>query len=189
MIRFFFASFRFSLGSLRSCSPPCSDNLSFKKLPMVLPVLLASTLVQGQEDGYSGCRGIEEPLDRLACYDRLDTGSAQRPAARDPGPAPSASLPSPGQGAVEDFGRPAPRVEEGGQGRQELVDTVAAIRRITPRRHEVTLASGQVWRQVEDEFYNLSEGAQVRISPTGWGVNFRLSQEGLSGHILVQRIR
>lgn len=71
---------------------------------------------------------------------------------------------------------------------EELVAMVAGVREFAPGQLTVTLANGQVWRQTRAERYNLREGHEVRIYPTRWGNNFRMSAKGLGGFIQVERV-
>jgi hypothetical protein len=66
---------------------------------------------------------------------------------------------------------------------------VTEVREIQPGRVEVTLANGQVWRQTFSERYNLLVGQEVRVYPSGFGQNFRLSSKASRGFIQVERIR
>jgi hypothetical protein len=66
---------------------------------------------------------------------------------------------------------------------------VAGIREIQPGRVEVTLANGQVWRQITSDRYNLLVGQEVRVYPSGFGQYFRLSSKASRGFIQVERIR
>lgn len=93
---------------------------------------------------------------------------------------------------VESFGRnPEPaaaRVEAGADGKSELVDTVASLKEIGPKVWLVTLKSGQRWRQISGRQYNLKVGDEVKIYNAGWGNSFRLSSDGASGFIQVERV-
>ena len=89
---------------------------------------------------------------------------------------------------IDSFGLPNTRVQEGEDGKLELHDTVAAIEYLRPNMLQITLTSGQVWRQMEGKRYMLKEGDEVRIYTTIWGNNFRLSTERLKSYIQVARI-
>lgn len=108
--------------------------------------------------------------------------------------APAAPVAASGAGSeVDSFGRRSgtngARVETNeDSGLQELVDTVASIRTINQNLVEVTLESGQVWRQMISKRYPLSVGDAIVIRPTRWGSAYRLTAERLSGFIQVERI-
>lgn len=91
---------------------------------------------------------------------------------------------------VDNFGRNSggARVETNDEGRQELVDTVASVRTLNANLIEVTLSSGQVWRQMLTKRYPLREGDKVTIKPTVWGKSYRMTSERISGFIQVQRV-
>lgn len=94
---------------------------------------------------------------------------------------------------VDSFGRSrganGARVETNEEsGLQELVDTVASIRTLNQNLIEVTLESGQVWRQMISKRYPLNVGDAVVIRPTRWGSAYRLTADRLSGFIQVERI-
>ena len=88
---------------------------------------------------------------------------------------------------VAEFGRQS-RVVINENGEDELNDVVAELVMAKPDQWLVKLASGQVWRQTHPRRLNLREGDAVRIYPTGWGENFRLEAERLSGFIQVLRV-
>jgi hypothetical protein len=88
---------------------------------------------------------------------------------------------------VAEFGRQS-RVVINENGEDELNDVVTELVMAKPDQWLVKLASGQVWRQTHPRRLNLREGDAVRIYPTGWGENFRLEAERLSGFIQVLRV-
>lgn len=90
---------------------------------------------------------------------------------------------------VDSFGRRGDaRVETNAKGRQELVDTVAAVKPLGQNMLEVTLESGQVWRQMISKRYPVNVGDTVTIRPTSWGSSYRLTSERISGFIQVERV-
>lgn len=93
-----------------------------------------------------------------------------------------------GSSDIDTFGLPNTRVQEDEDGKLELHDTVAAIEYLRPSVLQITLASGQVWRQMESKRYLLKEGDEVRIYTTFWGNNYRLTTERLKSYIQVARI-
>lgn len=89
---------------------------------------------------------------------------------------------------LESFGRGQAKVVKMEDGRDELFDVVAEIDVYRPNMINITLASGQVWRQTHARRYNLRKGDSVRIYPSGWGDSYRLATERLSGFIQVNRL-
>ena len=163
----------------------------------------------------SQCRNITVDLVRVACYDSLaDQALGQPPPATEPaGPvqteasinrqlqeqnwqmrAELARIPqgdSPTNqtnGTQEQFGKPEQRIFESDDGDQELFDRIMGLQK-APDGWIVTLASGQVWRQMHTKRYDLHEGQEVKISPTRWGSSYRLSVKELGSFIQVERIR
>lgn len=104
-----------------------------------------------------------------------------------------ATAPSTGDSAVDTFGLASSqgeaRVALNEDGDTELVDTVAALEELTRNTWQITLSSGQVWRQTVTKAIMLREGATVTIKPTRWGNDYRLSAEGVNGFIQVKRVK
>lgn len=94
-----------------------------------------------------------------------------------------ASEPTP----VAEFGQTAARVEPDAEGAETLVDRVVEARRVEPTKWLLTLQSGQLWRQSVGKSYVIRPGDTVRISPSSWGTDYRLSVEGRRGYIQVTR--
>ena len=92
--------------------------------------------------------------------------------------------------SAESFGRQqaGARVVEGLDGKAELIDTVAELEQLGPNLWLIQLEGGQRWQQMLSKRYNLQEGDEVRIYPTRWGENFRLTAPRLSGYIQVERL-
>jgi len=80
------------------------------------------------------------------------------------------------------------RLVEGSEGKDELIDTVAALKQIGPQLLQVTLQNGQQWQQMQNKVYRLRVGDEVRIYPTRWGSSYRLSGTRLASYIQVQRV-
>jgi len=118
-------------------------------------------------------------------------GNDKDEAGEAPAAAPAATAAAPGsESAVADFGRrdAAARLQTNAEGKQELIDTVASFRTINVNLLEVTLESGQVWRQMLSKRYPLNVGDSVIIRPTRWGSAYRLTSERISGYIQVERV-
>lgn len=88
---------------------------------------------------------------------------------------------------LADFGRQT-RIVVNENGEDELNDVVVDLDMVRPDQWLVTLASGQVWRQTHPRRLNLRKGDAVKIYPSGWGENFRLEAERLSGFIQILRV-
>lgn len=94
------------------------------------------------------------------------------------------------QDRVDAFGREnQPRVVSTGEGKEEFYDQISGLNKIKPNIWDITLNSGQVWRQVYPKRFDLRESDTVRIYPSRWGDNFRLTTSRLSGFIQVSRIK
>lgn len=145
--------------------------------------VLSPAAVQAQPatlEAIAACLGIVEREARHACYDRaegLALQQLQQAPATDAVP------------AVEDFGKVGARVEQDTEGKVELVDHVADLREVQHKQWQITLESGQVWRQVLSQTFNLRPGYEVRIAPINDGPNHRLSSPQVSGSIQVRRLR
>lgn len=72
---------------------------------------------------------------------------------------------------------------------EELLGTVAEIRKFAPNQVSITLTNGQVWRQKQADRYALKEGHEVRIYTSRWGNDFRLNVKELGGFIQVERVQ
>lgn len=188
----------------------------------VFPALLALILLplslccSAQVVDVSGCRTIEDRLQRFDCYESLeaaDIGSGQEAESRErltvqqrstDSPAAAAPIEERAQPAaetnslpvetrdVDSFGKVSAtenvRVIEGTDGKSELIDKVASIERLLPNLVLITLQSGQKWRQMVDKRYPVSVGDEVRIYPSRWGDAYRLSATRVSGYIQVERV-
>jgi hypothetical protein len=160
------------------------------------------------------CLALSDNLARLTCYDDLartrqsnDTARRQEPASE--APATGAAAPAPAETTitesapaatraaapavateptpVAEFGQAAARVEADAEGAETLVDRVVEARRVEPTKWLLTLQSGQLWRQSVGKSYVIRPGDTVRISPSAWGSDYRLSVEGRRGYIQVTR--
>lgn len=174
--------------------------------------LLASLLAgidaraQDRDSAFLACARFDDRAQRIACLeDALDAATATRhesPTNADATPPPR-TVPAPpeavakqkrpaaksAQQAVADFGseQTAARVSRDGDA-DVLHDTVSALDR-RGDLWEVTLSSGQVWRQSYPRRYNLKEGDAVSIVKAGFGGGYELSTAGLSGFIRVKRVK
>lgn len=167
-------------------------------------------LAQADKSQLAACFAIAENNARLACYDTLARPGQAAAATVSPTPAqptaptaaPSvqaASVTSAAPAAIakaapaapelapkESFGKQVPRSE---QVEEVLVDKVAAIKEVEPKKMQITLANGQVWKQSIGKSFMLRPNDTVRITGSPWGDSFRLEKDGKPGYIQVQRLR
>jgi len=165
----------------------------------------------------SQCRNIKVDLVRVACYDSL-TDDAMRnngiPAASStPAPQPAQQgyirdqlreknlkmreelarmrqEEAGGRGGTNDpdsFGRSQQHIVTDEDGDQIMFDRIKELQ-TGQDGWLITLSSGQVWRQMYNKRYNLKEGQDVKIAPSGWGNAYRLSVKELGGFIQVERV-
>jgi len=173
----------------------------------------STSLIMGQDEpayvDISPCMAMENDENRYACYDLLEQQvRSSREAAlpvvslrRNPQPAiveQSEEVPEPESGSLDDFGKVTlseagrqsnSRILETADGGQELLDTVTSLRQRIPNQWEITLASGQIWHQVNSKRFRLREGMEVRIYPSPLGGSFRLEASNMNGFIQVRRIQ
>ncbi len=79
-------------------------------------------------------------------------------------------------------------IETGKGGQEMLVDTVTAVKNHQQNILQITLSSGQVWRQMIAQRFLLLEGDKIHIVPSPFGNTFRLTVEGRSGFIQVEKL-
>jgi hypothetical protein len=166
----------------------------------------------------SSCVSIVKDTERFACYENLAHQSGALPPAQSAQQAPSApattaATPAPtpptnsAVHAATSQGSAAPatstdssRIAAFGaaigkallqtdtDGQEMLLDTVTAAKYYKPDIWQVTLSSGQIWRQMNARDFSLRVGDKVQIFPSGWGKSYRLTVEGRSGFIQVERL-
>ncbi len=73
-------------------------------------------------------------------------------------------------------------------GQEMLLDTISAAKYYKPDIWQLTLSSGQIWRQMNARDFTVRIGDKVQIYPSGWGKSYRLTVEGRSGFIQVERL-
>lgn len=182
--------------------------LSFSLSAVILA--LASVSSTAQVVDISECRAIEGQLERFACYEALgeepasatpeatspavsetspDTISEAAPEVTEPAAPPSTQNIAEQAPDVDSYGRQdSSRVVRGEDGEFELMGKVAELKRYVPNMWLITLENGQQWRQMTGRRYNLKVGDEVRIYPSGWGDNYRLSATNLTAFIQVERV-
>jgi hypothetical protein len=164
----------------------------------------------------SGCRAIEDRLERFDCYEALGedpVSNQQGPATETSPAAPASTSSTPAVVQPVERGRPAPvanseavpnqdidkfgtvaatddsRLIEGKSGKTELIDTVASVEHRLPTLALVTLKNGQRWLQTINKPYPLKAGDEVRIYPSSYGKAYRLTAPRISGFIQVERLQ
>jgi len=160
------------------------------------------------------CSAISNDAIRVACYDALArqegapvqdaltvvpapsaapppapaiTRPVQEVAAPAAPPVPPAATRAQSDQSVASFGQEA-RVESN-DGENILVDKVTSIRQVETTKVQLTLESGQVWRQTVGKTFMIRKGDSVRISGTNWGNDYRLTVEGKPGFIQISRVQ
>jgi hypothetical protein len=151
----------------------------------------AAPAAEAATAGSAAVRQQEEKpglLRRLLPFGGGDDTAEQQPAAP---AATAAATAGTGNEAIDSFGRreqSSAQVKTNKDGKQELVDNVASLKTLGPNILEVTLESGQVWRQMLSKRYPLQVGDSVTIRPTMWGSSYRLTAPRISGFIQVERV-
>lgn len=163
------------------------------------------------------CITLETAVERYTCYENQvdavlsggpgtqgSTNSAAPRAAappRDSGNANAGSQSTARSAAREsvdnpdDFGFPREvieqrRGEEPQQPVTEVHSVIAELEQVIPHQYIITLENGQVWRQSRPApNMRLQAGHHVRIYPTRWGDDMRMSVEELNGFVQVSRLR
>lgn len=159
-----------------------------KTFPIWASLLAASYLTTspgafGQAPGdlsidVSQCVELESEVERLACYDRLAT-SARTDRAED----------GDGKKSVRAPTVPQRLAERAPEGPAEITSTITALEEYLPNAYQVTLANGQIWRQIESKRYPLRVGYTVRVYPSRWADSYRLSAEELNGFIRIEPVQ
>lgn len=162
--------------------------------------------VLAQPDSIEGCKAITEREARYSCYDAVEArGNVAAPAVLSAPPVSATmapELPAPPAApvtaaavtatptqALDDFGKSTARLEADDAGEVTLVDRVTGLKEVQFKQWQITLESGQVWRQQLSQSFNLKEGYEVRITPISGGPNHRLSSPQIAGSIQVRRLR
>jgi len=171
----------------------------------------AETVTQALEK----CRGVDNSLQRLVCYDRVAKNVNQYAGGQEsisavprpqlaPANAPEAPMPPPpakpsvsstpsakptvDNNATEDiaFGMEQKRVRE--QKEASMVATVAALSSTVRGSLIVTFDNGTVWQQSDDTDLNLKEGQKVVVERGMFGA-FYAKVEGIKRKMKVKRIK
>ncbi len=166
-------------------------------LALLVPLSVAAGAAA--EDTLLGCRKVDAPEQRLACYDRVvDRARLEiTPGAPEGEPRASSSEPTEqdDQSLRERlFGRPpaesarALHKTYGVEAPQEIASNVTAAELGADRQLVITLENGQVWRQAEYTFFPLHAGDSVGIK-AGLAGSYHLRRNGRGRTIRVKRIR
>jgi hypothetical protein len=132
------------------------------------------------------CVELKIPEERRACYGaRVDAAVQERE--RSATPADASERPASAPDARTDS--PRRTTTDTPADSPDIVAKIAGLRETVPNSYLITLDNGQVWRQIRPKWVPLRIGHEVRIYSTTWGAAFRLSIEGLSGYLQVERVR
>jgi hypothetical protein len=132
------------------------------------------------------CVNLESAEERRDCYAaRVDAAvqERERSTAAAPPDSPSSS-PDADTAAPQSATRADPQRQP-----TDVVATITGLRETVPNSYLITLDNDQVWRQKEPKWFPLRVGQAVKIFPSSWGDTFRLSVQGLSGYLQVERVR
>lgn len=167
----------------------------------LLAIILISTFPQpmlAQVIDSGECNHIQDRDLKLDCFERLVSEAIAGetiPSTSDTAIAADANIytqPATGQpGEIQEFGKqaPGPRLVKDSEGGTELIDYISALQQREPDRWLITLASGQVWYQLNSKRYRLREGMEIKIYPSPLKGSYRLSARNVNGFIQVERIR
>ena len=88
---------------------------------------------------------------------------------------------------INRFGKPEQRIVTNQDGEDVLYDRIQSLQK-GPDGWLITLASGQVWKELYNRAYDLEKGMQVTISPGALG-SYHLSVSNKKSFIYVKRIK
>lgn len=89
---------------------------------------------------------------------------------------------------VSRFGHQPQIIATNEDGRDILYDRIQSLQR-GPDGWIITLASGQIWKQLYGRDYGLKEGQEVKIEPGFLGSRYHLTVSELKSFIYVERLR
>jgi hypothetical protein len=144
------------------------------------------------------CVDIESAEERFACYEAQvdaatkadEAAGREAPDSAAAGPAPAAQTGSRRAGEVRPSSE-ASRAAEAGSAAEagDIFGRIGSLRQTVPDAYLITLEDGHVWRQTYPKRYFLRAGDDVRIYPSTWGTDYRLTVVGRSGYIQVEQVR
>ena len=170
---------------------------------LIIAISLLTVSLSGQAGALSleSCTAIHDPLERLACYDKL-AGYLPADTAKTGGTAPGAADPAaPGADVIV---TPAPAVEpapdaealfgfENKQKPDEKRPGELQLKWVTKEKDAygkwiITLENGQVWRQTDSRRFSFINSEQCVVISRGTFGSFFLGEPGRSGGIRVKRV-
>lgn len=129
------------------------------------------------------CAIIDNQHSRIQCYDNLAQSITIGDSANQKFPNEKSES---GQKII-DFG--IARIEPNPNNGEALVDKVVAVHEYAPNKKLIKLSSGQVWKQMLAQRFNIAKQETVRIYKKGSRESFILSVEGRNTSIQVERIQ
>lgn len=159
----------FGLGSVVGC---------ISLAALAAPNAIAQDVSQQQ---LRNCASIENPLQRLVCFDKLAAGEAPAPAQE------TTAAPQQQRGTVEDeFGRE--HLEDPASDRPDKIYVkIADAQRNFYGKWEIVLTNGQRWEQVDSRTVPLPDDAEFYIE-RGVFNNFFLGRDDDTRRIRVRRL-
>lgn len=132
------------------------------------------------------CSAIKKIAERVSCYDELAEIQASK---SEPTLNANAATTLENNSNLEtnQFGLEKKEIKS--QSSEELIARVVESKEISPNKRLITLANGQVWRQMLAENFLIRPNDSVRIYKKSSKRYFRLSVEGRSKFIQVQRVK
>ena len=125
---------------------------------------------------------VDQALDDRSSSDASDGSAATRSDAdRDRAAAAQRTTQPAPRAAARPFDRARDADEE-----IEYFGKIVELRETVPNSYVITLDNGQVWRQTDPQRYPLRTGLDVRLEPTRWGSQYRLTSEATGGYIRVK---
>ncbi|RUO63588.1 type VI secretion system-associated protein TagO [Pseudidiomarina insulisalsae] len=135
-------------------------------------------------DQLKACASIENPLQRLVCYDKLAAGqSVEAPAAQRSNTQPAAVSERPQRNPEDQFGLP-----ETNDADDTIYVSLQKVEKDPYGKWIIYLTNGQVWKQTDSQTYQLPLDADYHIE-RGVLNGFFLGREGLNKRIKVRRIK
>lgn len=132
----------------------------------------------------SPCASIKKDSRRIACYDEL----AEMQASKSAGALNTVNTVEKNNDLeAEEFG--IEKTKTKAESTQELIGRVVKIKEISPNKRLISLANGQIWRQMGAENFFIRNNDSVRIYKRSSRKYFRLSVEGRSKFIQVKRVK
>jgi hypothetical protein len=167
---------------------------------IVLALAIAAPLAAAESalpKSLDDCSTIADSQVRVVCYDKVVIALRGRSASVTDRTAPDKAVAS--AATVErsspgiDFGTESLKQDRAARpppGPSTLTDRITAIREVRPSLFSISLANGQVWRQMESTSYlPLEVGDPVRITKSNLGAyTMTRDKEGRQGAIQVVRI-